>query len=379
MKILFVTTGLSTGGAEMMLLKLLENIKRTSFLPRVVSLRSGGELVSRIEALDIPVISLDINYGSRFFVGCFRLFLELKQFKPDVVQTWMYHADIIGGVVARLAGFKRVVWGIRNSDLNPRLSKKSTLLVVKMCSFFSKYIPERIVTCSTRAKDVHVQIGYCESKFVVLPNGFDLARFTLKPMAKLSLCSQVEIPESSKLVGLVARYDPQKNHSGFIEAAKCVLASMPDVHFILAGGMVDENNSELKALIQAKGLCRNVHLLGRRDDVPDLMAAFDVLVSSSSYGEAFPNVLGEAMACGVPCAVTDVGDSAEIVNETGYVVPVGDMHGLARCIIRLLNLDPGEKSKLGRQARARVEAKYEIGHVTRLYESLYDELVKVNP
>jgi glycosyltransferase involved in cell wall biosynthesis len=182
------------------------------------------------------------------------------------------------------------------------------------------------------------------------------------------------LPGDARLIGLMARYDPQKNHAGFIEAAAMIHKTLPDVHFVLAGSGVDSENMSLKALIDTHDLADCTHLMGRRDDMPRLMAALDVL-ASSSYGEAFPNVLGEAMASGVPCVVTDVGDSAEIVGETGRVVQPGDMQGLAQYIVELLRLPTEEKRELGFKARARVEACYEIGLVARNYEAFYEHLV----
>jgi len=168
----------------------------------------------------------------------------------------------------------------------------------------------------------------------------------------------------------------QKNHAGFIAAAAMVQKEIPEVHFVLAGGKIYSNNEPLWRLIEAAGLGGCMHLLGRRDDMPRLMAALDVL-ASSSYGEAFPNVLGEAMACAVPCVVTDVGDSAEIVGESGRVVQTGVMRDLAAYIVALLRLSHEEKSALGRKARVRVETHYEIGHVAKLYESFYERIAEM--
>ena len=179
-------------------------------------------------------------------------------------------------------------------------------------------------------------------------------------------------------MGLVARDDPQKNHSGFIEAAAQVHRILPQVHFVLAGDGIDQNNKGLTALIDCIGLTGHVHLLGRRNDIPNLMAAFDVLASSSSFGEAFPNVLGEAMACGVPCVTTDVGDSAEIVGDTGRVVAPGDMDGLARQLIELLQWPAEQRAQLGALARRRIRDRYEINDVTRRYEEFYVQLMNDN-
>ncbi len=192
--------------------------------------------------------------------------------------------------------------------------------------------------------------------------------------ARLSVRSELNLGKNTPLVGLIARFDPQKNHAGFFEAATRVNLSCPDAHFLLAGTGV-EDNPVLRHAIQQAGVEAKTHLLGRRDDIPRLMAALDVLTSSSSFGEAFPNVLGEAMACGVPCVVTGVGDSAEIVGETGRVVAAEDMHGLAHNIVEILRLSHEERRAMGAKARERICARYDIESVVRRYERFYENLI----
>jgi glycosyltransferase involved in cell wall biosynthesis len=304
-----------------------------------------------------------------------RLFKLMLKIHPDIVQTWMYHADLVGGVAARLVGIKRVVWALRSSNLSESLNKRSTLNVVKICSAISPWIPQHILSCSNRAAEIHADLGYSRGKIKFIANGFDLRVFHPDEEAKVSVRRELGLPPNALLVGLMARYDSQKNHTGFISAAALVHRSTPHVHFLLAGTGVDKSNQALAQLISDHYLKNHIHLLGRRTDMPRLMASLDVL-ASSSYGEAFPNVLGEAMACGVQCVVTDVGDSAEIVGDTGRVVLPGDMEGLARHIQEVLSLPVEEKARLGQQARARVAANYEIGYVTRLYEEFYERIVE---
>lgn len=373
-KIAFIITGLSTGGAEMMLLKLLQNIDRSRFQSTVISLIGKGEIGPRIEALGIPVHTLGMRRGVPNPLMIWRLAKLLRQLRPDVVHTWMYHADLLGGLAARLAGIQQVVWGIHYSNLSKAENKRSTLTVVACCARLSGWVPRHIVSCSQMAKQVHAGAGYVDEKISVIPNGFDLTRFASDTAARANVRAELGLAPSALLVGVVARFDPLKNHLGFVRAAAQVLAQQPQAHFVLAGTDVDASNAALQAAIAAHpGLAAHMHLLGRRDDVPRLMAAFDVL-ASPSHGEAFPNVLGEAMACGVPCVVTDAGDSAEIVGSTGRVVPVGDMDGLARELVAMLNLPAAQRAALGQQARVQVQANYEIGHVTHMYEAMYERV-----
>lgn len=375
MKIAFIITGLSTGGAEMMLHKLLQSIDRSEFEPTVISLIDKGEIGPRIEELGIPVYVLGMRRGLPNPLIVLYLARLLRRLKPDVVHTWMYHADLLGGLAARLAGCSRVIWCLRNSNLSKEQSTSSTLKVVSLCAWLSRWLPVQIVSCSQRAKNVHAAVGYADEKIHVIPNGFDLGHFAPDATARASLCAELSLPPDAPLVGMVARFDAQKNHLGFVRAAAQLLQQSPQVHFVLAGTGVDSGNAALRAAISAHpGLQTRMHLLGRRDDVPRLMAALDVLALSSSHGEAFPNVLGEAMACGVPCVVTDVGDSAEIVGNTGRVVAVGDMAALAQQLLAVLHLPAADRATLGRQARARVQAEYEIGHVAGLYQAFYERV-----
>ena len=374
-KVVFVITGLSTGGAETMLLKLLKNMDGSRFAPTVISLTTMGQVGPRIEKLGIPVHALEMKPGFPSPMKFIELVRLLRRLRPDVVHTWMYHADLLGGLAARIAGIKAIAWGIRHSNLSREHNKRTTLLVMKTCAHISDWLPRRILTCSEKAQNIHAFAGYCAEKMVLIPNGFDLSRFQPDDGARGGVRAELGLGPNTLLVGLIARDDPQKNHSGFIKAATMVHKALPQIHFVLAGAGIERSNNALMSLINQFGLSDHVHLLGRRDDIPRLMASFDLL-ASSSLGEAFPNVLGEAMACGVPCVVTDVGDSAEIVGDTGRVVDSGDMNGLAQNIIDLLQQPIEKRTQLGTLARQRVSERYDIGDITLNYEEFYVQLMK---
>lgn len=370
MKICFLITGLSVGGAEMMLYKLL---KHSSCLRQgvVVSLVSGGEMARRIEALGVRVVGLHMRRGLPDISVLWRLVCLLRSEKFDLLSTWMYHADFLGGVAARLANLP-VLWNIRNSDLDPEKTKWMTRCLARACASLSGLVPRRIISCSRTARDVHVRLGYRPEKFVIIPNGFDLNSFVPDRDIRTVVRNTLGIEENTPLVGLVARFDPQKNHVGFLDAACMVHDSIPQTHFVLAGTGVTWENTLLRQKIEDLGLQRQVHLLGPRTDIARLMTTFDVL-ASSSHGEAFPNVLGEAMACGVPCVATNAGDSAYIVGDTGKVVPVGDMHALAGAVVDVLSMSSAERAAAGNRARARVEELFEIGRIAKEYERVFEE------
>jgi glycosyltransferase involved in cell wall biosynthesis len=372
-KLAFIITTLSTGGAETMLLKVLQRIDRQRFFPHVISLTTIGEVGPHISALGIPVEAIGMKPGwPNPFAFC-RLVRRLRAIRPEVIHTWMYHPDLVGGLAARLAGLSALGWGIRHSDLSRQANKLSTLAVVAACARLSHWLPKRIMANSEVARQAHVNRGYDAEKMVVIPNGFDLTRFQPNSVARVDVRRELAVAAETPLVGLIGRFHPQKNQLGFIEAATTLHRRMPEVHFILAGKGMDAGNAVLLRAAKSGGVAEVCHFLGRRDDIPRLMAALDVL-ASSSIGEAFPNVLGEAMACSVPCAVTDVGDSAYIVGHTGKAVASGDMTGLAAALESLLKLPLDQRRSLGELARARVTECFEIGKVVRMYEAFYEEL-----
>jgi glycosyltransferase involved in cell wall biosynthesis len=373
-RIVFIITGLSTGGAEMMLFKVLQRLDRQRFSPQVISLSTMGELAPRITALGIPVQALGMNLRLPSPGKFFRLVRILRCSHPDLVHTWLYHADLLGGLAARLAGISAVGWCVRNSDLDRGNARLSIRAVVRLCAWLSKWIPRRILSCSEKARHLHVGYGYAAEKMLVVPNGFDIAQFVPSGEARRGVRKDLGLEENTLLVGLIGRFDPQKNHAGFLKAAGALHRRMPQVHFVMAGKGIDSNNTALMQSVTAAGVVSNVHLLGLRDDMPRLMAALDVL-ASSSYGEGFPNVLGEAMACGVPCVVTDVGDSIDIVGDTGLGVEPHDMQRLAIALEELLTMPPAERAALGERARERVATHFEIGKVVRQYQEFYELLL----
>ncbi|MBF0613990.1 MAG: glycosyltransferase [Magnetococcales bacterium] len=375
-RLVLVITGLKTGGAEIMLLKLIQHLDRTRFEPTVISLTDEGDVGAKLRETGVAVYSVGMRPNLLSSVSLYRLIALFRQIKPDIVHTWMYHADLVGGVAARLSGVRHIAWCLRNSDLSAGRSKRTTRAVMRICALLSAWLPDRIVSCSKRGSDVHVQVGYRADKMHVIPNGFELERFVPDEKCRVSVRLELNLSPQTPLVGLMARNHPQKNHFGFIEAAALVHRAIPDVHFVLAGTGIDHGHRELMQLIEHHELEAHMHLLGRREDMPRLIAALDVLASSSSFGEAFPNVLGEAMACGVPCVVTDVGDSSTIVGDTGRVVQSGDMVGLAQQLVELLQGPAEYRQSLGRRARDRVQELFDINTIARRYESFYVSMLE---
>jgi glycosyltransferase involved in cell wall biosynthesis len=373
--IVFLTTGLGVGGAETMLYKLLTCLDRTKFIPQVVSLVDRGPMSEKIRMLGVPLRSLGMRPGRPHPLPVLRLARWLRQVRPNIMQTWMYHADLVGGLAAKLTGNLQVVWGIRQSDLNPVGNKRLTFYTVRACARMSRWLPARIVCCSQASKKVHTALGYAREKMIVIPNGSDLSAFKPDQAARESMRRELGISDEALIIGLVARFHPQKDHRNFIQAAGLLHRHRADVHFVMCGKEVSWDNAQLTHWIQSAGIREHCHLLGERYDMPRLTAAFDVASTSALYGEGFPNVIVEAMSCGIPCVVTDVGDSAFIMDGTGRVVPPADPAALASAWRQLLGLGREERDQLGLAARQRVKQHFDLPDIVSRYETLYQELV----
>jgi glycosyltransferase involved in cell wall biosynthesis len=367
-RVLFVTTGLDTGGAELMLYRLIAGLDRATFACSVVSLTDCGPTAAKLRALGVPVQALGMRRGVPDPRAVPRLARWMRRLAPDVVQTWMYHADLIGGLAARLAGRRALAWSLRQSTLDARTSKRSTVWTVRACAPLSRFVPARIVCCSEASRRVHVAAGYTSRKMLVIPNGFDVGAFRPDPGVRVAVRRELSVPDDALLVGLVARWDPQKDHATFLRAAARVAARCP-AQFVLCGEGVTSDNAVLAGWIEAAGLGGRCHLLGSRDDMPRLTAALDVACSASAYGEGFSNVLGEAMACEVVCVATDVGDAALIVGDTGRVVPPRDAAALAAALGEVLALDPG----------ARAQQQFDLSTCVARYAALYSRLAAGAP
>jgi glycosyltransferase involved in cell wall biosynthesis len=376
LRVLHIINDLGVGGAEIMLLRLLSATDRSRLEPAVISLRSGAvmtELVPRIKAMGIEVRTLGLGRAANP-LALLRMIHQIRQLRPDLVQTWMYHADLLGGLAARAATAVPLVWGLHNSDLDKSRARRSTRAIARACALLSHRLPTRIVSCSEVAARIHRALGYEADKFVVIPNGIDTAAFRPDADSYHDLRKELSVPPETLLVGILARFHPQKDHQSFVQAAGIVGPRYPRVHFALVGADCDRNNDRLVRWIAATGIADRFHLLGKRQDMPRVAAALDLAVMSSAYGEAFPLVIGEAMSAGVPCAVTDVGDSAMIVGDTGRVAPPRDAPALADAIAALLALPSHQRLALGAAARERIHDNFSLPTVAARYQALYEEL-----
>ncbi|OQW92463.1 MAG: hypothetical protein BWK78_01675 [Thiotrichaceae bacterium IS1] len=374
-KIIYVITGLKTGGAEMMLLKLLSHLNRSMFEPTVISLASygEGEIAQQIESLGILVHFIGMKPGQFSFSGFLCLVQLLQKLKPDLLQGWMYH----GNLAVSFSNFflqKRVpvLWNIRQSIYDLRDEKRSTANIIKVGAWFSKRTTKIICNSKISAKQ-HESLSYIKERMVIIPNGFDTNVFYPSMTAYIQLRQELDLPENAFLIGLIGRYHPMKDHANFLQATAHLLTIYPNIHFVLAGTGIELSNLELLKMVNELRLIEAVHLLGRRNDLPYITAGLDI-ASSSSYGEGFPNVVGEAMSCGVPCVVTDVGDSAWIIGNTGKVVPPRNPIALANAWRELIEMGTEGRRQLGEQARQRVIENFSLDAIVCQYEMLYEQV-----
>ncbi len=375
MKITHIITGLNTGGAEMVLYKLLLSMDRNEFIPEVISLTDVGAMGKKIEGLDVPVRALGMRRGIPNPLMVLKLAGWLRRSKPDVIQTWMYHADLVGGLAAKIAGGIPVSWGIHHSNLDPQHSKRLTILTAKLCAWLSHWLPTKIVSVSNGARKVHEAIGYAVDKMIVIPNGIDTVLFKPDASARLSVRNELALPKDTLIIGLVARFDPQKDHRSFIKAAEKFCIDHQNAHFLLCGNGINWDNEKLAVWIYNAGLRHCFHLLGLRDDIPRLTSALDI-ASSSSFGESFSLTIGEAMACGVPCVTTDIEGPVSLLGGNGWVVPINDSRAMCQAWQEIFRMSEESVKKRLDAARERIRNNFSIKIMAKKYQHLFIKLKK---
>ena len=366
MKITHIITDLDTGGAEIMLYKLLVSLRDEKVESLVVSLMRNGPITQRIKALGVKVETLGLKQGDRpSWQTIDRLRKLIRTFNPDVVQGWMYHGNIAATAAVFLFDPMRrkvkLFWNVRQTlyDINSEKTQTRWLIVLgRWLSFF----PHSIIYNSNLSAEQHCNVGYLSKKTKIIPNGFDLQKFKPDQQHRQQLREELKVAESVLLVGHISRLHPMKDHATLLHAIDRVVDSLSsigakqEVLFLLIGHGVTSELSKNPA----------IRFLGERSDIPRIMSALDIVVSSSAWGEGFPNVIGEAMASEVPCVVTDVGDSAYIVGKYGRVCPVGDDQCIASSLLQLIE-NKQERKTAGKQARKRIKENYSMDKIKKEY------------
>ena len=371
--VVHIISGLGQGGAETVLYRLV-TAKQTQTQHIVISMSDAGVFGERLQQAHVDVHCLHMK-GVKLLTGWWTLRRLLKKLQPDVVQTWMYHADLLGGLAARSVGIKTIAWGIRNSGENLHHSSLKARAVASLCAKVSGWLPQQIVACAENAARRHKQWGYKAEKMRVIPNGYDLSQWHPQPERAAALREQLGIAPETPMLLTVGRWNPLKDHPNLLSALGRLKRAGTVWHAVLVGDGIDDDNAELMRLITQEGLHDRITLLGRRDDVPVIMAAADIHVLSSK-AEGFPNVVCEAMVSRALCVVTDVGDAARIVAEEGIVVPPRNAQALAAGIEKALQLiaEPALAAQLDRAAQ-RVAQRYSLSTMVESYEKLWHDML----
>jgi glycosyltransferase involved in cell wall biosynthesis len=300
----------------------------------------------------------------------------IRASQPHIVQSWMYHADLLGGLASRLAGNQHVVWGVRTTDVSSGCSRV-TIVLRRLCAFLSHWVPHTIVCAAEASRKVHVSIGYDSTRMKVVPNGFDMSRLVSTEKQRLNLRAQLGYQDKDLVVGSLGRFNLDKDQENFVKAADILIQRHPLVRFLMVGRDLDSCNSVLAHWIRETGHADRFTLLGERPDVATILSAMDVFCLHSRT-EGFPNVLGEAMAIGLACVTTDVGDARLMLGDAGVVVPKKDAVALARGVEALLVLSEYERILMGQKARKRINDEFTMSHTRERFETIYNKILTGN-
>ena len=375
LRVLHVITGSRVGGAETMLCKLLEAAPPGAWDSRVLTLEGPGPLDARIQASGVPLQTLKLRAASGLLGRPRALQAILSpDWRPQLIQGWMYHGNLAAFALAQALRSAALCWNIRHALQDPRREKPSTALAIRANAALSGR-GQAIICNSPAGAALHQAAGFSARNWHIIPNGFDLGSFQPQPSLRTAVRAALGLPEDAFVVGMMARFAPIKDHPNAIKAVAMASKGIPDLQFVLAGTRITRDNPALAQAFAQADLMPRTHLLGERQDVHRILQALDVLVSAS-LGESFPNVIGEALASGVPCVATDVGDTGWALGGHGVLVPPGSPEALSHAILALHAMGPEGRRQLGQRGRIHIEQHFTIARVAEAYGSLYRTLTE---
>lgn len=363
-KIIHIITSLDSGGAQNMLYKLLKYSDKTQFSHEVVSLKDRGVYGEKLNELGVVVHSLNLS-KINIFLPIIKLRKICKEF--DVIDTWLYHADIIGFLIGKILLKKKLIWNIRHSNLDKEANKSTTLIITRINSLLSKLV-NCITYNSNKAFETHKKLGYSNKFSLIVPNGFELDEFKFDLRNRTTMRKELSLSEDEKIIITVGRWSIQKDYYTLLKALNELKIQNIKFKMIMIGTDLDCSNTELMNLIYQYNLKDNILLLGRRSDIPRLLSSADIYVSSS-LGESFSNAIGEAMACELVCIVSDVGDSKVIVGNNEFVVEPKNYLQLSEKMLAIIY--DSNYREIGKKARSRVVQNYDIKEIIKLYEKTW--------
>ncbi|MBN3907572.1 MAG: glycosyltransferase [Nostoc sp. NMS1] len=336
-KIVFIIRDLGYGGAQRQLITLVKNLDKEIFNITVIFFYADGFLQKDLENNNIQTICLEKRERWDIFGFLWRLVGHLQRIQPDSLHGYLSESNLLTIFLKPFFLSTSIIWGIRDSNISLDSYDWLDRLIFEIECLLSRFV-DLIIVNSHAGQTYHLSHGFPAKKMVVIPNGIDTERFQPNPEAGLQVRTEWRISKDTILIGLVGRLDPMKDHPTFLKAVALLCKEREDVRFVCVGMGSHEYTQELYQLAEKLEVAEKVIWAGGRADMPDIYSALDITCSSSSYGEGFSNVIGEAMACGVPCVVTDVGDSAWIIGDTGIVVPPNNPEALKAGITSLINI-----------------------------------------
>lgn len=371
MRVCHIITSLEVGGAQTVMLSLIERLLERDDQVSVISLTDFGPMADRLRNLGVPVYALGVSslVPSPFKLA--RLPGLIRRADPDIIQTWLYRADLCAALIRSVDPWRPVVWGIHGT--NPQQLRLRTSVGVRINAALSRIVPYAIVYCSEHAFTEHAKVGYAPEKSRIIPNGVDTTLFRPNSDAKASVRKELGLDGKAILVGLVARFSPVKGHKTFFAAAQALHEQLPNVHFVLCGQGTEATDERLAAMVRQAGVERVTHLLGTRADASRITAALDIATSAST-SESFSLTMAEAMACAVPCVSTDCGGPRDLMDGLGSLVPVNDWRALAQTWMEILRLPPEVLHSRGIASRDHILRNYSVDQTAAGYLQLYDEI-----
>ena len=368
-RLLFVTTGLGSGGAETMLAQIVTRLQSESLRCTVASLASGGKYVDELRAAGVDVHDLGIKPGKPSILALWRLWKIASTLQPHALIGWMYHGNLAATLVQR--GTLRSVpllWNIRQTLYSLDLEKRGSAFVIRLLARLSKRRPQSIIYNSHLSAEQHEAIGYDDSKTQLVPNGFDTSRFQPNPEARIQIRRELFLPEDAFLIGRIGRNAAMKDHATALAAAASLCRNHPNVHFLFAGtGMTKDDPAFADFFKKQPGTQSQIHFLGERHDLPRLTAALDLAISTSAFGEGFPNVIGEAMASAIPVIATDIGDTARVLDDPDQVVPPRNPQALVKSCEAHIHSSSETRQQIGQRNLQRIQAHFDINQVLQTY------------
>ena len=365
-----IINSLEIGGAETSLETLSISLKHKMQI-EVISLAGSGYLANRLQSKGILVHQLDLRANLFLFKECLKLFRLVRNIEPDLVHTWMYHSNLLGGIIAKLAGIKKIIWSVHAFNLESGMLKPSTRVLIKFSALFSYFIPNKIICCSQKSLEIHQKLLYQKTKLAFIPNGVDPSIFSYSELGRDNIRKELNIDDHKILVGCIGRFDVQKNQLGFLKTITDIQSLGMEYHFVFVGRGNDNQNQDMQEIINTSKIGKNITLLGERDDIANILSALDIYAMPSK-GEAFPVSLCEAMACEIPCIATNVGDVQFILGDIVQTVDINKFETFSQAITELGSMAPKLRKQLGKKLKNRVLDNFSIGIVAQLHLELYE-------